>query len=727
MWNSFGKGVAAALGDQTIEDRLKALPAEIEKLRNIQSAVGKGTLPGIDDQIARDLKEQKDLSSKSASSQMNIKSQADYFREQQRSLEVGGLVRGLLPDDMRHEDLMNRRTSLEKFYSPTNPINGLGLLTDSGWGAAGLVGATQAQQKEAQQRITDSLNPVGFGVAKVATESTSATAAITALTGSQRSAIEAQRVYADGLLQSKGAMVAAAEALASWNHAIAESNHQADEARMRATHEASLTRLSPLERRLSEINYESATNIRQATLTAPPVFRAAEIGAAAPPGGLAGNNPGNLIVTPWTERQPGYAGANGRFGTFDSAASGYRAAEANLQGYLSKGLTTPLQILSKWAPIGDGRNDPVAYADSIRKSTGFDPNAPLPSGVQAHAQMLHAMSLVEQGGRSASVSDIAGYISGGARAAAQLVPAMVSPAAAVVPLTSTAAANFGSANLTRQSTAIEDSAFGPIDKANEALRQQDRLEQARISTLGKSAGEIARATQTTALWNQVLGETYGKTDRLKGIMGQLGSEIDASAKLSADFATRQEKQNRITGAEGGIRDATQSSFSTVLSGLRNGESGSAIFQSVTKSLEDKAFRPSQQRPYEQPVRERRLWWSFWSWAYQLAWWRQRPRWPAKWSWLRLCRWRLRFRAGQFPFRQHPSPIVGRRIRRERRGDIAAPPNAPRDQQRASFRRWRDGGRRRRGDLAGNGRAAIGGRPRRRIFGVWIKRQFEHRQ
>ena len=136
------------------------------------------------------------------------------------------------------------------------------------------------------------------------------------------------------------------------------------------------------------------------------------------------DNPGNLRVSGWTERQPGYVGERGGFARFDSAASGYRAANANLDSYAARGITTPNQILRRWAPTGDGDNNPALYAQRVKGLTGLDPDSPLGSDAASRAAMLHAITQVEGGRQSPfSTGQIQGFLTPGQSGAQAIAPA----------------------------------------------------------------------------------------------------------------------------------------------------------------------------------------------------------------------------------------------------------------------------------------------------------------
>lgn len=77
-----------------------------------------------------------------------------------------------------------------------------------------------------------------------------------------------------------------------------------------------------------------------------------------PSRGERNNNPGNLEASPWTKRQPGYVGSDGRFAIFDSMANGIAAQEKLLRGYIDKGFTTIDSIVSRYG------NDPGTADDA---------------------------------------------------------------------------------------------------------------------------------------------------------------------------------------------------------------------------------------------------------------------------------------------------------------------------------------------------------------------------
>jgi hypothetical protein len=114
--------------------------------------------------------------------------------------------------------------------------------------------------------------------------------------------------------------------------------------------------------------------------------------------GMRNNNPGNLVANNWTSSLPGYEGSDGRFAIFSTPQDGAAALDRNLQSYGAQGLSTPLQIASRWAPAGDGGNDPSAYAGVIAKNLGVGVNDPIDLNDPAQrARVGSAISLMENG------------------------------------------------------------------------------------------------------------------------------------------------------------------------------------------------------------------------------------------------------------------------------------------------------------------------------------------
>ena len=115
------------------------------------------------------------------------------------------------------------------------------------------------------------------------------------------------------------------------------------------------------------------------------------------PRGLRNNNPLNIEAGSFTQNQPGFAGSDGRFAKFGSQDQGLGAADNLLQSYANRGLNTISGIVNRWAPPSD--NNPTgAYAATVAKAVGVDPNAPLDMSNPALRQkIIGAMAQFENG------------------------------------------------------------------------------------------------------------------------------------------------------------------------------------------------------------------------------------------------------------------------------------------------------------------------------------------
>lgn len=103
-----------------------------------------------------------------------------------------------------------------------------------------------------------------------------------------------------------------------------------------------------------------------------------------PPGrpavALNGNNPGGINDGSFARSQPGYVGPNGRYAAFATMQDGLNAQKALLRSYVARGYDTPTKIAQRWAPAGDGKNDPGAYAKSIADKMGIGVNDRIGAG-----------------------------------------------------------------------------------------------------------------------------------------------------------------------------------------------------------------------------------------------------------------------------------------------------------------------------------------------------------
>jgi hypothetical protein len=116
------------------------------------------------------------------------------------------------------------------------------------------------------------------------------------------------------------------------------------------------------------------------------------------------NNVGNIRATstPWAGKG---APQNG-FETFDTPESGVRAAVRNWQSYAQSngGSITLAQGIAKWAPKGDGANNPEAYAATVANAAGMSPNDPVPVNDAAKmAAIVQAQYRVEKGANATPI------------------------------------------------------------------------------------------------------------------------------------------------------------------------------------------------------------------------------------------------------------------------------------------------------------------------------------
>ena len=126
-------------------------------------------------------------------------------------------------------------------------------------------------------------------------------------------------------------------------------------------------------------------------------------GDTSQPRGIRNNNPLNIEAGSFTQGMPGFKGSDGRFAVFESPDQGMAAADALLMRYGTQGLNTPAKIIAKWAPAGDGNNNPGAYAGTVARALGVGPNDPIPMEDPAMRRRLaEAMAAVENGQRAAA-------------------------------------------------------------------------------------------------------------------------------------------------------------------------------------------------------------------------------------------------------------------------------------------------------------------------------------
>lgn len=164
---------------------------------------------------------------------------------------------------------------------------------------------------------------------------------------------------------------------------------------------------------LGQTRFSGATNAPVAQAARPaeyiqvdPTKNLTEIPGSAPvgggssaPRGIRNNNPGNIEDGPFARSLPGYKGSDGRFAIFETPEAGVNAGAQLLGSYARRGLTTPAEIINRWAPPSDN-NPTQAYAQYVAQRLGIGVNDPIPEGRRAEA--FQAIKEFENGTRGPS-------------------------------------------------------------------------------------------------------------------------------------------------------------------------------------------------------------------------------------------------------------------------------------------------------------------------------------
>ncbi len=128
------------------------------------------------------------------------------------------------------------------------------------------------------------------------------------------------------------------------------------------------------------------------------------------PRGYRNNNPGNIRIstTNWKGKIPRSENTDGSFEQFTTMAYGYRALLVCLNTYMTKhGLTTIRKMINRWAPQGDGNNNPSRYAQRVASMSGIGIDAEIsPNDKDKLCRIAYAMATVENGYEPSSYNDI---------------------------------------------------------------------------------------------------------------------------------------------------------------------------------------------------------------------------------------------------------------------------------------------------------------------------------
>lgn len=142
---------------------------------------------------------------------------------------------------------------------------------------------------------------------------------------------------------------------------------------------------------------------------------AAPVGASSPSASSASNNPGAMR---WDGKSQWQGMVNkdpksGDFIQFDTPANGDRAAIINIQNQAKlHGVNTLTGLLSKYAPSGDGQNNPAAYAASVGKAIGVNPNAPIDLSNPTIAEAVYRKGIVPVENMGSRPGGVAGQAAG---------------------------------------------------------------------------------------------------------------------------------------------------------------------------------------------------------------------------------------------------------------------------------------------------------------------------
>lgn len=179
------------------------------------------------------------------------------------------------------------------------------------------------------------------------------------------------------------------------------------------------------------------------------------------PVGIRNNNFGNI------------KGQNGQFATYDTPQDGVNAADQLLATYGAKhGINTIAGIANRWAPAGDGNNNPAAKAAAMAAASGVGVNQPLNLADPAtRARILPALFDTETPGWRGAI--------GGTPAASQ----RSGPMASQPPLGATTAANASQGAPSKQMEASQDAL-----SSQDASYQQSRGALLKMLSIAQNGG-----------------------------------------------------------------------------------------------------------------------------------------------------------------------------------------------------------------------------------------------
>lgn len=114
------------------------------------------------------------------------------------------------------------------------------------------------------------------------------------------------------------------------------------------------------------------------------------------PRGVRNNNPGNLENNGINWQGLSDSQTDSRFYQFVNPVWGIRALARVLKNYReTHGLTTPREIIQRWAPAFE--NDTESYSRAVASAVGVDPDSPIPNDRASRLALVKAIIKHENG------------------------------------------------------------------------------------------------------------------------------------------------------------------------------------------------------------------------------------------------------------------------------------------------------------------------------------------
>jgi hypothetical protein len=455
-------------------------------------------------------------------------------RANELSRQGGDIIRSTLPD-------IGARSSLEAQIKVLRQL-----------------GPTSEEATTALGRLENRLKYMGTEVSRVAEDSALATRSTMAWTFAERASVEADKARLAVMRQSGDAALASAKAEEARNAIIAAGNKKADDMLLASQDRAGMIGLTPYQRSLKELdnahrdfreqNVPGKGDLAPYSAANLPIVHladAAEKAANALYHIGAGGSVGTAALPSFA------AGGKGPIADYIRRAASSRGIdpETAVRVAQSEGLGSytgdkgssfgPFQL--HYGNLAGGGNAVGGLGDVFTKRTGLD--ARDPSTVLA--QIAFSLDQAKAGGwgpwHGAAKAGIGNWdgIAGGPK-----------------PLASTAGATEGQAYRMDRDSVTREAIRGPMDAANNALKDQVRMLDMQRAAAGADTATLAGLTEAQKLLN-------GYLDNAVKITPELSKQILAYGQATADAARQAENnQKRISGLDT-VRDESTSLFSGV--------------------------------------------------------------------------------------------------------------------------------------------------------------------